>query len=291
MNFSVMTTSYPVDDITYDEIKQLCDSSFAIDGVHYDGILNLPVAMNYDVKGFFVLLYNDEADTLVGVASVIDLMGFNTFEWSMLVHPMYRNIGLGETIYNTVQKGLEVRGFNGQLALMMEDKNSYGKKFLQNHGFVYSFSEATLEAKAEMSSWSPEVTIRPYNQTDTAALVEVFCKAFGDENEEALELIEYNSNHNELKLWVAELQGEVVGSVTTHKKGDSQWITALAVHPKAEGQGVGTALINSVKQHAFVQDEHYVKLDVELTNDRALTIYNKTGFIKVAQIDYFALTK
>lgn len=291
MNFSVMTTSFPVDDITYDEIVQLCNSSFEIDAVHYDGVLNLSVAKDYDAHGFFVLLYNDTEDALVGVASAIDLMGFNTFEWSILVHPMYRNIGLGETLYNTVQKGLQVRGANGQLALMMENKKSYGKTFLQNHSFAYSFSEATLEAKAEASNWPSNITIRPYNATDTAALVDVLVEAFGDENEEALDLIEYNANHEELKLWVAELNGEVIGTVTTRKEGDSQWITALAVHPKAERQGVGSALIYSVKHRAYLQDEHFVKLDVELMNDRALNIYNKTGFMKVAQIDYFAVSK
>jgi mycothiol synthase len=290
MNFSVMTTSFPIDDITYDEIKQLCDSSYEIDGVHYDAILNLPVATDYNAKGFLVLVYNDSDDALVAVASAIDLMGFNTFEWTMLVQPMYRNIGLGTSLYHALQKEMVKREAAGQLALMMQDNKGYGSTFLQRKGFSYSFSEVTLEAKAEHRTWENHISIRSFMSTDTAKLIQVFCEAFGDEEAEALDLIEYNSTHEELLMWVAEVSGEVVGTVTTRKEGFSQWITALAVHPKAEGQGVGSALINSVKKLAQTQGELYVKLDVELENDRALAIYNKTGFIKVAQIDYFALS-
>ena len=289
MDFSVMTTSFPVDHITYEEIKQLCDDCFEIDGVHYDSVMNLPVAKDINAKGFFVLIYNDTEDKLVAVASAIDLMGLNTYEWSILVLPIYRNIGLGATLYNSLQKALEVRGAAGQLALMMENNKSYGMKFLKDRNYHYCFSEATLEAKTELSDLPEHIVIRPYNTLDTGKLVEVFCEAFGDEPDEALDLIDYNSTNEELLLWVAEIDGEVVGTVTTRKEGDSQWITALAVHPSVERQGIGSTLIHFVKQFAYNQGEHYVKLDVELKNERALTIYNKTGFIKMAQIDYYAL--
>ena len=92
-------------------------------------------------------------------------------------------------------------------------------------------------------------------------------------------------------MWVAEVSGEVVGTITTRKDGNAQWITALAVHPKVEGRGIGTALIYSVKQLAYNEGHVFVKLDVELDNERALAIYTKTGFLKAAQIDYFAKMK
>jgi mycothiol synthase len=203
---------------------------------------------------------------------------------------MYRQIGLGTTLYEALQKELVQRSAAGQLALMMQSQQSGGVQFLTARNFDYSFSEATLEAKAENSNWSDEVTIRPYEALDEMNLIEVFCKAFGDEEQEALDLIQYNTSHEELQVWVAELDGKVVGTVTTRQENSAQWITALAVHPDAEGRGVGRALIYAVKQLAFDQGDHFVKLDVELENERALTIYQKTGFLKVAQIDYFAKT-
>lgn len=288
MNFSIVTTSFPIDALVKEELERLCEESYAVDRVRYDAILNIELATDYTAKGFSVLVYNDEQDILVAAASAIDLMGLHTFEWSLLVHPKYRQIGLGTALYEALQKELAIRNANGQLALMMEQENGYGRIFLQSLNFVYSFSEANFEARAEASSWDETIEIRAFHPSDTAALIEVFCDAFGDDEQEAMDLIDYNASHEELCLWVAVREGEIVGSVTTRQDCEAQWITALAVHHKAQGQGVGTALINAVKQLAVEKGNSFVRLDVELDNERALAIYKKTGFIKAAQIDYFS---
>ena len=289
MNFSFMTVSFPVDLETYNEMKALCQEAYKVDGVHYESILNLPHAQNYEAIGFFILVYNDEDDRLVGLASAIDLIGLNTFEWSILVSPMYRRIGLGDAIYNVLQEGREARGAAGELALMMEGV-SCGRAFLEKHGYVYSFSEATLEAHAEQVEIRQGLTIRPFASKDTEELIEVFCEAFGDMREEARDLITFNTHNEELVLWVAIENDAVVGTVTTRKEGDAQWVTVLAVHPKYGGRGIGTALLNSVKKLAFDGGEKHVLLDVELDNNRALVIYEKAGFCKCAQVDYFAFS-
>lgn len=287
MNFSFMTVSFPVDEETLQEMKAVCAQSYQSDGVHYESILNLPTAQNYEAKGFFVLVYNDENDQLVGFASAIDLMGFNTFEWSIVVSPMYRMIGLGDAIYQVVRDGLAARESNGDLALMMEGIES-GAAFLQKRNYVYSFSEATLQVAAEETALPAHMTIRPFSLNDTEALVKVLTGAFGDTVEEAQDLIAFNAQTEGLLLWVAEVDDKVVGTVTTRKEGEAQWISALAVHPKAGRQGIGTALLNSVKQLAFTGGEKVVLLDVEIENNQALAVYEKAGFTKSAQVDYFA---
>lgn len=287
MNFSFMTVSFPVDRETYSEMKALCEEVHHADKVHYESILNLPTAQNSEVSGFFVLVYNDEDDRLVGLASAIDLLGLNTFEWSIIVSPMYRRIGIGDAIYHVLREGLEVRGAEGELALMMEGVES-GLVFLEKHGYVYSFSEATLEARAEQSESHPGLKIRPFAAKDTESLVDIFSEAFGDLREEALELIHFNTHTEGLVLWVAEEDGNIIGTVTTRKEGEAQWITAFAVHPDAGGRGIGTAILCFVKQLAFQNGEKHVLLDVELENDRALAVYKKAGFSKAAQVDYFA---
>lgn len=287
MNFSFMTVSFPVDGETYNEMKALCEEVHHADGVHYESILNLPTAQNSEVTGFFILVYNDENDRLVGLASAIDLLGLNTFEWSIVVSPMYRRIGIGDAIYHVLREGLEVRGAEGELALMMEGVES-GLVFLEKRGYVYSFSEATMEARAEQVESRPGLTIRPFASKDTEALVGIFSEAFGDMREEALELIHFNTTTEGLVLWVAEESGKIAGTVTTRKEGEAQWITAFAVHPESGGRGIGTAILHFVKQLAFQNGEKHVLLDVELENNRALAVYEKAGFSKAAQVDYFA---
>lgn len=287
MNFSMMTVSFPVDEETYNEIKTLCEESRTTDGVYYETVLNLPVARDYTASGFFVLVYDDEAEQLVGVGSAIDVMGLNTYEWSMLVAPMYRRIGIGDALFNVLRDGLEARGANGELALAVQS-DTFGRAYLERRGYSYSFSEATLETKAEVTSIREDITIRPFQTMDTESLVDIFSEAFGDLRDESLDLIEFNSKTEGLQLWVAEMNSELVGTITSRKEGDRQWITALAVHPSREGQGIGTALLNWVKHIAFQGGEKMVMLEVEIENERALSLYKKAGFLKSMQIDYFA---
>lgn len=287
MNFSFMTVSFPVDEVTYSEMVTLCDESYNVDHVRYNKIVNISSAMKFDVSGFFVLAYNDENDQLVGMASAIDLMGLNTFEWSLLVHPMYRKMGIADTLYEVVLEALAVRGSAGDLALVMEKENCFNREFVMQKGYSYSFSEATLEAHAAVSEVPADFMMRPFNEADTEQVMNTLMTAFGDTAEEALDLIGFNTTHEGLQMWTAIRAGEIVGTVTTRKEGEAQWVTAFAVHRDYERQGNGTAILNFVKNYTFSNGGKFVLLDVEIENEQALSVYEKAGFHKTDQIDYF----
>jgi len=286
MNLSAITVSFPLDEETYEEVQQLCKTAAVCDGVLLNQVMNLPIAKSYEMRGFYVLVYDDEKNLLVGAGTAVDLMGLNTYEWSMLVAPMYRQLGIGKAILNVLKEGLMMRESEGELALIMEGSH-YGKEFLQKNGYLYSFSEATLEAQAEVLAKEGPVTLRPFMQKDTEALVSIFSEAFGDIREESLELIEFNTTTEGLVMWTAEIEGEVVGTVTTRKEGEVQWITAFAVSPNRQRQGIGTQILNLVKDYALRSGDKTILLDVEVENMAALHVYEKAGFMKSSQLDYY----
>lgn len=289
MNLSAITVSFPLDEETFEELQNLCKVA-EIDGHVYHQVMNLPVARNYDMRGFYVLVYDDEKNELVGAGTAIDLMGLNTYEWSILVAPMYRQLGIGSAVYNVLKDGMTARGSEGELALAIEGSH-FGDEFLQKLGYLYSFSESTLEVKAEVLEQQGPVTLRPFMQKDTEALVTIFSEAFGDIREESLELIDFNTTTEGLVMWTAEIGDEVVGTVTTRKEGEVEWITAFAVAPNKQGQGIGTQILNLVKDYAIRQGEKTILLDVEIENAGALRVYEKAGFMKSTQIDYYIYIK
>lgn len=286
MKFSIIKQSFPVDMETFEEIKQLCEDAGKIDRTSYHTVMKLNASTSYNNKGFFVLAYDDEQDQLIGAASASDLIGLNTYEWSLVVSPMYRQIGIGTALFKVLHEGLYERGAEGELALA-PDNETYGKRFLEKFGFKYSFSEATFETGAELMTMPDGIFIRRYTDLDKDALVEIFIDAFGDLREEALELIEYNTTTEGRNLWVATFEGSVAGTITTTKEGEVQWVTALAVHPDLQGKGIGTALLNWAKDFTLRNGEKIVMLDVEVENERALSLYEKAGFMKSMQVDFF----
>ena len=285
MNISVMTVSFPLDGETLKEVKLLCEEATVQDYRVYETIMNVPMASSFENKGFMVLAYEDEKDLLVGAASAIDLMGLHTYEWSLVVTPAYRQKGIGTALVEGIQVGLKERGAEGQLAVVI-DGSPYGHTFIENKGFTYSFSETTLETKAESVTLRSDINIQAYNG-EQAELITIYCEAFGDLPEESEELIAFNTSTNGRELWVAYRDGAVVGTVTTAKENEIQWVTALAVHPNCEGQGIGTALLSFSKDYASKVGATFVMLDVEVDNKKALSVYEKAGFMKAQQIDYY----
>ena len=285
MNISVMTVSFPLDGETLKEVKLLCEEATVQDYRVYETIMNVPMASSFENKGFMVLAYEDDKDLLVGAASAIDLMGLHTYEWSLVVTPAYRQKGIGTALVDGIQVGLKERGAEGQLAVVI-DGSPYGHTFIENKGFTYSFSETTLETKAEPVTLRGDINIQAYNG-EQAELITIYCEAFGDLPEESEELIAFNTSTNGRELWVAYRDGAVVGTVTTAKENEIQWVTALAVHPNCEGQGIGTALLSFSKDYASKVGAAFVMLDVEVDNKKALSVYEKAGFMKAQQIDYY----
>ncbi|MED4700318.1 GNAT family N-acetyltransferase [Lysinibacillus capsici] len=285
MNISVMTVSFPLDGETLKEVKLLCEEATVQDYRVYETIMNVPMASSFENKGFMVLAYEDDKDLLVGAASAIDLMGLHTYEWSLVVTPAYRQKGIGTALVEGIQVGLKERGAEGQLAVVI-DGSPYGHTFIENKGFTYSFSETTLETKAEPVTLRGDINIQAYNG-EQAELITIYCKAFGDLPEESKELIAFNTSTNGRELWIAYRDGAVVGTVTTAKENEIQWVTALAVHPNCEGQGIGTALLSFSKDYASKVGAAFVMLDVEVDNKKALSVYEKAGFMKAQQIDYY----
>ncbi|MGN4125161.1 GNAT family N-acetyltransferase [Lysinibacillus sphaericus] len=285
MNISVITVSFPLDGETLNELKTLCEEATLHDYRVYETIMNIPLAGSFESKGFMVLAYDDDKDLLVGAASAIDLMGLYTYEWSLVVLPACRRMGIGTALVEALQAGLVERGAEGQLALVI-DGSPYGHTFIENCCYTYSFSEATLETKAEPVVLQDEVIITAY-AGEQAELVSIYSEAFGDLPEESVELINFNTSKSERNLWVARKDGKVVGTVTTAQENEVQWVTALAVHPMYGGQGIGTGLLLFAKNYASQIGVKHVMLDVEIENRKALSVYEKAGFMKAQQIDYY----
>jgi ribosomal protein S18 acetylase RimI-like enzyme len=73
-----------------------------------------------------------------------------------------------------------------------------------------------------------------------------------------------------------------VGMVSgTEPRGDQVELISMWVEPSARGCGVGDALIAAVVAWAREQGVANVVLDVRVSNDRAVALYSRNGFVDV----------
>ena len=98
------------------------------------------------------------------------------------------------------------------------------------------------------------------------------------------------------ELLVAELDGEVVGTVTFVLPGDREWesrpdpegdagFRVLAVDPAAEGHGVGRALVAACIAAARARDRHRMLIVTMAWMHRAHRLYEGLGFQRRPDLD------
>ncbi|WP_313894225.1 GNAT family N-acetyltransferase [Psychrobacillus sp.] len=277
MQISMMTVSIPIDAETLGEIKELLAHTLGEDKVDYASVISAGELGDAHLKGFCVLAYNDDTDQLVGVLTAVDRIATLDYEWSGLVLPSARKQGIGEQLVAELSRNLELRGAETELVLVPGEAKE-GKKLLGKLGYMHDFSEYTMVASAEENALANKVKIFPFDGTDDNALVDILASAFEETEEEARELIAFNTVTPNRRLMLATSDDVAVGTVAIVDDVDKLWVTGLAVHPKARRKGIATAILNWSKHEAHLLGKSSVCLDVETDNENALSVYEKAGF-------------
>lgn len=150
--------------------------------------------------------------------------------------------------------------------------------------------------------------IRRFQERDRAALHEITVRAFSEVSsiDRRLEDL-YGEINGTTWRWrknreidqdieaepegvlVAEEDGRVVGYITTVTDDTTRIgrIPNLAVHPEAQGQGVGKQLINAALDRFRDEGMQYAKIETLATNPTGQSLYPKAGFRElVRQIHY-----
>ena len=86
-------------------------------------------------------------------------------------------------------------------------------------------------------------------------------------------------------LWVIEMSNaslglkSVVGFVDYWQTFDSGTLCQIAIHPELQGNGIGSQLLDEVVKDAYAKKIRTMTLEVRRSNEKAIKLYKKFGFI------------
>jgi GNAT superfamily N-acetyltransferase len=145
------------------------------------------------------------------------------------------------------------------------------------------------------------LTIRPFRSDDADAVGRITLDAYDAYGTIGGEYRDYlgdpSRRHDDsAALLVAELDGEVVGTVTFVVPGDEGWespdpapgdasFRVLAVAPQAEGYGVGRALVSRCIELARERGCHRIIIVSMTWMTRAHELYRSLGFVRRPDLD------
>lgn len=81
---------------------------------------------------------------------------------------------------------------------------------------------------------------------------------------------------------VIKYNGKVVGYAGMWCMIDEGHITNIAVHPEFRGIGLGEKLVDALIDEAKKKGIHAMTLEVRVSNEPAINLYKKKGFVSVA---------
>ena len=79
-------------------------------------------------------------------------------------------------------------------------------------------------------------------------------------------------------MWVAETDGEVVGTVSLTTEPEGLYIRSMAVRPTSQGLGIGHKLLDALNDHVSTSDIDRIFLYTTYFVPGAKELYEKHGF-------------
>ncbi len=85
------------------------------------------------------------------------------------------------------------------------------------------------------------------------------------------------------RFFVAKINGDIVGYIGAHNILGEVYITNVAVLSKYRNKGIATGLINHLLKRVKEENADFVTLEVRKSNNKAIALYEKTGFSLVGK--------
>jgi ribosomal protein S18 acetylase RimI-like enzyme len=216
---------------------------------------------------------------IYGFASLPELAG--------MVAPDARRRGIGAALLDAALPLCRERS-DRQPLLIVPRPSLAGRRLALRHGGVLEHSEHALVLSGEPTTGSRElpVSLRPATAADGALISRLLELGFGGPapDDPAARL---DSPHEWTEI--VELSGSPVGTLRLTRDGNDASIYGFVIDPAWQGRGIGRAALRTACEELRVEGAHRIGLEVDVENDRALTLYTSVGFTPIITEDYFAL--
>jgi ribosomal protein S18 acetylase RimI-like enzyme len=218
----------------------------------------------------------------------LGIYGFESSpELAGMVSPDARRRGIGTALLDAALPLCRARSDRRPL-LIVPRSSPAGQRLALRRGGVLHHSEHALVLSGDPTGGSPEraITLRPATMADLPLVSRLLELGFGEPAPSGL-AARLDSPHE--RTAIVERDGAAVGTLRLRRDGDNASVYGFVIDPSWQGRGIGRAALRAACDQLRAEGAHRIGLEVDLENERALTLYTSLGFAPVMTEDYFAL--
>ncbi len=264
------------------------------------GIRQLNMKLNWDMlenrsaDEINDLLYY-EGERLVGFMGLYSMSKeAKEIEITGMVHPEFRRKGIFRQLFNAAL--MECRDRKAKKVLLITERTSdEGVAFARAIQSEYSSSEYRMKFSEVNAPDFPGIGIilRKAEYSDYPELARMDEAAFGQvsvniaeskaEDDRAAFKKAYSS------AYIAKLDVLTIGKIGTLMDGGDGYIFGFVVKPEYRGRGFGREILSLMLKKLTAEKIDTVLLEVAVSNEKALSLYETCGFKRITVYDYYKI--
>lgn len=211
-------------------------------------------------------------------------------EVALMVDPKYRKQGIARALLKEIIPILQIEHIK---TLYFSTPKDLNRAWFEEMGMSFHGSERQMQynPKKTVSVTFKPASIRLATMKDIPALIELDSVCFPKKKPDAEEIFRNLLSTSNCAILTLIHEQRIVGKAHVFKESDRARITDIGVFPEFRGRGFASTLIKYCINHALINNKPKIVLDVELTNESALKLYDGLGFEIVNAHDYWSTPK
>jgi ribosomal protein S18 acetylase RimI-like enzyme len=219
---------------------------------------------------------------------LVGYCGLDGEEVCGMVHPAHRRQGIGARLLAAAQEWASQRS-KSPLLLICETASESGQAFIAAQGASFAFGEhrMILEGQRMAPGRDTGLRLQQAGPPDLDRLAEIIAASFGDPQEIAHDAILRSLAQSNERFYLALLDDTPVGAFKVVSFWPGAGIYAFGVLPSHQGQGLGRQILLQACKLVLNEGYHFISLEVETDNARAIHLYQACGFQASTTYGYY----